>query len=133
MGEPFSILASGVGIADVAFRVVGYLKDVKKATETVEDDIDGLISEVEALQNVHSTVEAEFELHVRDKSLSPKENILWFHTGRNLKAGQRLTKKLDECVREIYGDDPNVEGKRDGLIKQHRKRSRDPRLSTLRE
>ena len=133
MADPFSILASGVGIADVAVRVIGYLKDVKAAAETVEDDIDSLISEVEALRVVHANVELEFKRHAQNKSLSANENILWFHTGKTLKEGQKLTAKLEQCVREIYGSDPKVSGKRDGLIKQNRKRARQTQLSELHE
>ena len=77
MADPFSILASGVGIADVAVRVIGYLKDVKAAAETVEDDIDSLISEVEALRVVHGIpFEAKAELLILIPNFSLEHNNL---------------------------------------------------------
>lgn len=132
MAEPISLIASGVGIADVAVRLIAYLKDVKAAAETVEDDIDRLISEIGSLAVLHGQVEAEFHKQRQNNQSSPQEDVLWFHTSKTLKEGQILTQKLEECVREIYGDDPKVQGKRDGLVKQHRKRSRDTRLVDFR-
>lgn len=132
MGDPFSALASGVGIADVTLRLIVYLKDVKAAVQSIDDDIDQLINEVQALQSVHQQVEQEHDRHVNDATLSNQQKMLWFQTARTLKEGQTLTKKLEACVKEIYGDDPKVAGKRDGLVKQHRKRGMDGKLTALR-
>lgn len=129
----FATVASGVSIADVAIRLVTYLKDVKHAAGVIEDDIELLISEIETLQAVHTRLEQEFEGHVRNEGLSPKKKILWSHVGKTLKDGQALTRRLDACVRDVYRKDPKAKGKRDGLIKQHRKRSRDSSLSELRD
>ena len=133
MADVFSVIASGVGIADVALRLIKYLRDVKKAAENIEDDIDLLITEVEALEAVHGELQRLLEKNVEDKNISPKETTLWFQTAKTLKAGQILSQKLEVCVREIYDDDPKVKGKRDALVKQHRKRSRDATLSDFRD
>lgn len=132
MADPLSILALGVGITDVSVRLIRYLRDVKKAAQTVEDDVDRLISEVEALQVLHGTVEDELKRHLLSKSLTAKENILWFNTGKTLKEGQILTNKLFESVQEIYQEDPSTTGKRDEILEQHRKRSREPRPADFR-
>lgn len=125
MADPISIFAAGVGIADVSIRLIKYLKDVKAAAESIEEDIGGLINEVEALMTVHGQLEHEYVRHTNDEGSSQEEKILWFNTGKTLKNGQTLVEKLDQSIRQIYGNDPRVAGKRDGLIKQHRKRNQE--------
>lgn len=133
MAEPISLVASGFGLADVATRLIVYLKDVKAAAETVQDDIDSLISEIETLKTVHENVEQELKRHAPSGLTGQDKDSLWFHTGKTLKGGQILIEKLERCVKEIYGEDPKVSGKRDGLSKQHRKRTRHSRLADLRD
>ncbi|KAF1944968.1 tetratricopeptide repeat domain-containing protein [Clathrospora elynae] len=133
MADPVSLIAAGVGIADVAFRLIIYLKDVKVATETIDDEISGLINEVEDLMVVHGQLEQDYLKYVNDEALGEEEKMLWFNTGKTLKNGQKLCQKLEGSVKKIYGDNRAVTGKRDGLIKQHRKRVKDPIISGLRD
>ena len=132
MADPVSFLAAGVGIADVALRVITYLKDVKAAADTIEDDIEGLIDEVKALMAVYKHLELEYLKNVDNDALEEKEKLLWIETGHTLRNGQKLVRKLDDSVREIYGENRAVTGKRDGLLKQHRKRAKNGIISELR-
>lgn len=133
MADPVSFLAAGVGIADVALRVISYLKDVKAAAETIEDDIEGLIDEVKALMVVHEHLEQQYLKNVNNDALEEKEKMLWIKTRRTLENGQKLTRKLEISVREIYGENRTVTGKWDGLRKQHRKRAKNGIISGLRD
>ena len=133
MADPVSFLAAGVGITELAFRLVNYLKAVKAAAETIDDDIEGLINEVEGLMVVHRQLEQEFLKNVNNGALGEEEKMLWFNTGQTLKNGQKLTQKLEVSVRHIYGEKRTVTGKRDGLIKQHRKRTKDGIISGFRD
>ena len=132
MADPVSFLAAGIGIADVALRVISYLKDVNAAADTIDDDIEGLINEVEALMAVYEHLEQDYRKNINNDSLDAEEKILWVKTGRTLENGQKLTQKLDISVREIYGKNRNVTGKRDGLLKQHRKRAKNGIICELR-
>ncbi|KAF1979519.1 hypothetical protein BU23DRAFT_636550 [Bimuria novae-zelandiae CBS 107.79] len=123
MADPVSLLAAGIGMSDVAFRVIKYLMDVKAASKIIEGDIESLINEVEGLMAIHHELEKEFYENVRNGVLGRKETMLWFNIGQTLKNGQKLTLKLEACVRQIYGDNPSVTGKRNALIKQHRRRN----------
>ncbi|ERF69939.1 hypothetical protein EPUS_05483 [Endocarpon pusillum Z07020] len=133
MADPVSFLVGGVSIAEVSFRVINYLKAVKMAAETIDDDIEGLINEVEGLMVVHGQLEQEFLRNVNNDALGEEEKMLWFNTGQTLKNGQKLTQKLEVSVRHIYGEKRMVSGKRDALIKQHRKRTKDGIISGLRD
>jgi hypothetical protein len=133
MADPISFLAAGVGIADVAFRVIVYLNDVKTATENIDDDIGDLINEMEGLVVVHGQLEQDFLKNVNNDDLGEKERMLWFKTGQILQCVQKLTQKFETSVKQIYGDSRKATGLRDGLSKQHRKRSRDPIITRFRD
>jgi hypothetical protein len=108
------------------------LKNVKNAAETTEEDIQRLINEVEALKAMHGELEQEFGRRAKDDSSSQEESVLWFNTAKTLENGQALVKRLDQSVGQIYGDDRSVAGKRDGLLKQHRKRNQQVVISGFR-
>ena len=133
MADPVSFIAAGVGIADVSYRLIKYLKDVKAAAETIDDDIEGLINEVQGLMQVHGHLEQEFLKNINNDGLGREEKMLWFNTGQTLKNGQDLTRKLEVSIRHIYGENRSVTGIRDGLIKQHRKRAKDGIISGFRD
>ena len=88
MADPVSLVAAGVGIADVAFRLVKYLKDIKAAAKTIDEGIEGLINEVEGLQKVHGHLEKEYLKSVTNVEMGDDERSLWTSTGQTLKNGQ---------------------------------------------
>lgn len=130
--DVFSAVVTAASLADITIRLIKYLRDVKQAAEDVDQDIDSLIREIECLQVAHDNIQEEYERHIHDATLDPKENILWFHTGKTLQETRQLVIKLETCVREIYGENPHTNGPIDGLRKQHRKRARDARLVDVR-
>lgn len=132
MIDPVSILAAGFSIVDVTLRVINYLKDIKAATDTIDDDIEGLIDEVTALMTVHEQLEQVYLKNINDDALEEKEKILWVKLAQTLKGGRNLTQKLDVAIRKFYGENLIVTGRRDALFKQYRKRSRNGIISGLR-
>ncbi|KAJ6202096.1 tetratricopeptide repeat domain-containing protein, partial [Bipolaris maydis] len=133
MADPISLVAAGVGIGDVAFRLIDYLKDIKAAAKTMDEDIEGLINEVEGLQKVHGHLEKEYLKSMTNVDMGDEERSLWTSTGQTLKNGQKLTKKLEESVQSIYGDHKLVTGRLDGWDKARKKRSKDSMISGLRD
>ena len=133
MAEPISLAASIIGIADVCFRLVSYLRDAKASAKTIQTDIDALISEVQTLMQLHGDAAEVFRRHSQTGSVtSTYERVLWHHTLKALDAGQDFARRLEECARGIFGKNPKVRRKRDASIKQDRKRQRLARLSELR-
>ena len=127
------LFAAGVGIADVAVRVIKYLKDVKAAMKTIEDEIGGLISEVEELMMIHQQIERDYLANYWQAAPGSEENTLWHSVGHTLHKGRQLTEKLEVTVTKIYGEDPSITGKRDAFIKQHRYRSKNLIISGIRD
>jgi hypothetical protein len=130
--DPVSFLAAEIGIADVAFRVLKYLKDVKKATNTTDADISAFIDEVSNLTTLYGELEKKFLDSVRRKVLADDEKMLWSRAGRTLETGQDLVRRLEDSVKDIYGDSRTIAGKWNGSRVQARKRSKNSALSELR-
>lgn len=139
MGDPFSIIAGTVSIADVCFRIARYLKDVQAAAASVEEEIAALLHEVEALVTINQSIQKAFEVEISGSSklsLAKIEHVenLWKHTGKSLRDCQGIVEKLEILMKEIYGKTgPKVAGKIDGLSKQSRKRSKDAELRQFRD
>ena len=138
MAEPFSILAGGIAVAEVCWRVAKYLKDVRTAAVTVQNDIDALIREVEALGTINESIGRAFETEIsRSSNLSPLKSThlekLWKHTGQSLADCRTAIENLEGLVKDIYGKTgPKVVGKIDGLGKQSRNREKKAQLSQIR-
>ncbi|KAI1510557.1 Tetratricopeptide repeat domain-containing protein [Pyrenophora tritici-repentis] len=133
MADVVSLVAAGVGIAEVAFRIIIYLKEIKATAKTIGEDIEGLINEIEGLQKVHGHLEKEYLKSVTNVNMGDDERSLWTSTGQTLKNGQKLTKKLEESVQSIYGDHKLVTGRLDCWDKSRRKKSKDSMISGLRD
>jgi hypothetical protein len=133
MADPVSLVAAGVGIADIVVRLVRYLKNVKAIAKTIDDDIEGLINEIEGLQRVHGHLEKEYLKSVTNAKMGDEERRLWTSTGQTLKNGQKLTERLEISVRSIYGEDTQVAGKMDAWNKARRKKNKESMISGLRD
>jgi hypothetical protein len=133
MAEPFSILAAAVGVSDVCWRIAKYLKDVRAAAATVQDDIDALIREVEALGAVNESIDRAFKADISTLK-STDLGTLWQHTGKTLKDCRTVIDNLERLVKDIYGKTgPKVVGKIDGLSKQSRSREKKAELFQIRD
>ncbi|KAF2006584.1 tetratricopeptide repeat domain-containing protein [Amniculicola lignicola CBS 123094] len=132
MADPVSVVAAGIGIADIAVRLITYLKDVKSAAEAIDDDIGDLVNEFEQFAVLHGELEREYLGNVNTITLGMEEKMMWFNVGKTLKVGQQLTQELEKHVRRIYGQSRTVIGRRDGLAKQHRQRTEQPIIAKYR-
>src|SRR5947207_2364539 len=138
MAEPFSTLCGALGAAHVCWRIAKYLKDVRSAAATVQNEIYALIREVEALGNVNESIERVFHTDIlRSSNLSPLKSThletLWKRTGQSLADCRTAIENLEGLVKDIYGETgPKVVGKIDGLSKQSRNREKKAQLSQLR-
>jgi hypothetical protein len=138
MADPISIIASVVGIFDVSYRVIRYLKHVHAEAKTVEADIAALIHEIEALTAVTESLKTVFEADLSRYSSDAPDKVtdaqgLWKHTATSLEHCSRTLDRLDVLVKEIYGDSPSVTSVVDQLSKTKRKRSRERELRQCRD
>lgn len=136
--DPFSITVGAVGLADVCFRLVKFLKDVPAAVASIQQEIDRLITEVESLKTVVTSVQEAFEDDTPRPAGLPHPKAtnlenLWQDCRRSLDACHSIATQLEELVHEVYGKTgPKVTGKFDGLGKELRRRDKAPKVQQLR-
>ncbi|MCJ1462094.1 hypothetical protein MMC07_000694 [Pseudocyphellaria aurata] len=135
MADPFSVIAGTAGILDVCFRVIKYLKETRAGAERIEEEITGLLREIEALIAVNDSIKCAFETELKAHPGPYVADIedLWKNIGSNLWSCRALVERLEVYMKEIIGKEgPKVIGKRDGLRKQMRKQSKKEDFQQLR-
>jgi conjugal transfer/entry exclusion protein len=136
MADPFSIISSAIGIADVLFRLGRYLKDVYEDAAVVDDYILGLLNEAEQLRTIISSIEEVFKAQSNTstyKTASDTDSVtnLWEQLGKSLNSCLGGVQEMDIVVRDICGKN-NGTGMLDNLAKAHRKRSKADSLCQCR-
>ncbi|KAM5442096.1 hypothetical protein MferCBS31731_002925 [Microsporum ferrugineum] len=137
--DPLSIAGCAVGITDVCWRIVKYLKDIPAAVASVQKEIDNLITEVESLQTIVRSVDKAFEGSFdksSGESLLRAANLenLWSDCKRSLDACRYIATDLERVIEEIYGKTGvKVTSKLDGLGKENRRRDKAANLQRVRD
>ena len=138
MADPFSALASTVGLLDVCFRVGNYLYDVKVGADKVDEEIEALSHQVEAIKSVTQSIKRVFEddlARATDTVSKDQDGIqsLWEEIGKNVQSCQATLVKLFALIKLIVGNEsPKILSKLDGLRKFLRKQSKEEEFGKLR-
>jgi prefoldin subunit 5 len=107
--DPFSGIASAVGLIDVLWRVGNYLNDVKDATGRIEEDINILRDEIGALTAADHSIE-DLRKTVQDAGLESQINHtsaakeLWNKVEQNRESCKGVLLKLEEMLKYIIGE-----------------------------
>lgn len=135
MADPVSIIAGTVGLLDVCWKVVSYLKCVKEGAGKIEEDIDALQKEVRALIDVNESIKKFKErMEEADPSSSinhsPEVENLWQSVDSNTKDCKAEVLRLAEKVKGIMGKSETAKptSKIDGIRKTLKWDSKDPDL-----
>ena len=128
----FQSASAAIGLARDVVDLIQYLRKVKEAMGTVEDDIDGLINELESLDSLYSQLEQKYTCQPNEEILSAEQIELSTGLRETLNDGRNTFYKFDKTLKTVYGEDPKKQGWRDALMKQHRLRSNTPKLNALR-
>lgn len=73
----FQTASAGIGLAKDVTQLVKYLRRVKKAMDTVEDDIDEMINELESLTSLYGQLEESYKRQAKDDTLDTRQRQLW--------------------------------------------------------
>lgn len=139
MADPFSIIASTIGIADVCVRLVNLLVSVKQGSKTIDDDLDKLIKEINSTSSTSETIHESFKRDIAAHSEPPdsgEEAIasLWHATGTTLESCRTTLEDLNTLLTDVIGDGgPKTSSMLDNLRKYFRKQSREDELLQLRQ
>lgn len=120
------------GMADIAFRVISYLNDVRKSMTTIADDIDALIREVQNLRATHEQLQQALD----DGRITPASlrgaSTLRAQTERVLQDATQVVGTLERCVVDICGREPAPSSKTARLRQSRKKLASDDRLASIR-
>ena len=140
MAEPFSIITATAGVIDVCWRFGSYLHRVQKGAAHIEDDIETLSRDIEALRVVNETVRDSYEKfssHLDSGiEISKQLERLWRIVSSNLGNCQLELERLETLVTTVVGkeaskDESKVMRKVGGFRKQLRKQSRESDFNKL--
>ena len=99
MADPFSIVAGSLSVAEICFRVVHNIHRLQQSIGSIDEELKGLVRELESLHDVCTAVQAAFTA----KSAADVAPELWAHLGRALANCGRVAVKLDDIVSKIQG------------------------------
>ena len=90
--DPLSITAGTIGIIDVCTRVALYLRNIKKATESIDQDIQTLWDDVNAIGKTSSILKEIYEAR-----LITKEGVSVFEKTKLSETWQNVAEILPKC------------------------------------
>ena len=135
MAEPLSIVAGSVGLADVCIRLTKVLKQAKDGFQKVDQDLEDLAKEVEALFSVNNSIKCSFEADLAGGTLSNDQQILadhWKATQTTLASCQEITERLNGLVIEVWANDNPRHVKLSSLRKYLKLQSKEEEFTSLR-
>ena len=110
MAEPFSIITATAGLIDVCWRFGSYLHDVQAGAAQIEDEIETLSRDIDALRVVNETVQASYQelpnYLASEVESSKHVERLWRSVNSNLESCRLIVEELEALVREIVGKEP---------------------------
>lgn len=138
--DPLSIAVGTVGLADVSFRVLSYLGDIKGASSKIQDEITILGQEIKALIAVNESVEdfssSRHELRNFGATADDPSHVdqVWDNLALLLQQSKGAIEQLEALLSEVVGKKGAlVAGRIDGLRKTIRRLGRDSEYMQIRQ
>lgn len=140
MADPFSIIASSIGVADILFKLGKYLVELHKDSAHIDQTVRELRDEIAALSNVVTAIKDTFQKEtgagIAPGVAADPEAVgsLWERVDKTLQLCLHGVENLDIVVRKIFGR-PGSTGtsKIESLLKAHTKRTREDEIRQVRE
>ncbi|KAL3475349.1 hypothetical protein BJX99DRAFT_247569 [Aspergillus californicus] len=136
--DPLSATAGAIGIVDICFRLIKFLKDLPATIAAVQAEIDTWITEIESLQTTAVEIDEALESHntkssKESRSSAYRSERLRHKCKQQVEKFEDIAKRLQTLVQEIHGSSgPRVTGSLDGLGKEKRRRGKLAGLQRLR-
>ena len=109
MGDPFSILAGTVGVADVISRFVQYMSATGAAAANVNEELRALLREFETLSSVAKSIQDLCTTGVLQPPAVPEIDPhplkdLRHDTGKILIDCRQTLERLEQLVKDVLGN-----------------------------
>lgn len=140
MADPFSILAGTFGVLDVCVKVVKYLGDISRASNSIDDDLQAVSKEIEALESTIKAVAAAQKNCTIDggapsdilQSIPADVCSVWRETGHLLQQCKSTVEGLGVLLGSVVGT-KLTQGKISGLVKALRMNSKEKEFAQIRQ
>lgn len=143
--DPFSIIVGAAGLADLSYRLLAYLNDIRNASVKIQDEITILNHEIQSLLGVNESVDDCW--HSRRHLIDPDTGLIhksyediygaqiednWRKLGSLLQKSQSTTESLESLLKEVIGKKGLSGGKIEDLRRTIRKHGRDGEYMQIR-
>jgi hypothetical protein len=136
MADPFSILASTAGLADVCLRLANFLKHANEGIRGVDQELEGLSKEIASLRSVNDLVECSYREEFTAGADPDYQQILgtnWLAAQNTLASCRRIVEQIEAILKEVVDAGSGRHIKLDQLRKWLKQQSKEEALSALRE
>ena len=110
MADPFSIIAATAGLSDVCWRFGSYLHKLQAGAAKIDDEIERLTKDIEALKEVNEIIRASYKelpSYLNSEAESSKHvERLWQNVSSNLKGCRSIVEELEVLTTGIVGRKP---------------------------
>jgi hypothetical protein len=136
--DPISILAGTVGLLDVSFRVIGYLRNIEKSAGKVEEETTALSQEIDNIITIVESVDRLWRSNQDAPPGSPYQEKdeaenLWKIVRSLLEECREAALKLEVLLNAVVGKNgAKVTGKFDGIRKYLRRESKEKDYAEVR-
>ena len=128
----FSAAAAAIGLFGQAVTLVNYVREVKAAIDTIDEDVEELIKDLEALEEVQGQLKDECSRQSQRSSVARPQQGSWSYVEKTMRLIQESLKKFTTELEGVYGANPKRQGLRDALKKQHRLRGKASKFQAWR-
>ena len=135
MADPFSVLASTAGLADVCIRLARFLKQANAGFRTVDQELGSLFEEIASLRSVNDLVKSSYTEGATAKTDPNHQQILgthWSATQNTLTSCQHIVEQIEALLQEVSAAGSGNHVKLDQIRKWLKQQSREEAFSSLR-
>jgi len=136
--DPFSITVGTISLLDVCCRFISYIRDFGDALASVDNDLDLLLAELEAVRLATTSIKSVYDSYLRRASENPEAGgghagKLWQNVAKVLADCQARVEKLVHLVESVkWRDAPKISRRVDSFLKLLHKQSKEQEYQQIR-
>jgi hypothetical protein len=133
MADPFSIIAGTIGVVDVAVRLIRFIDKTKKGADSVDGDLQDLVTEIENLKYTSEVIHDAFEKDMKEGNTT-KDNPTagtWLAASNALADCNVALSGMDNALVKMMGE--NGSSRFDRLRRHFRRLAQDEEFGHLRQ
>ena len=133
MADPFSIIAGTIGVVDVAVRLIRFIDKTKKGADSVDGDLQDLVTEIENLKYTSEVIHDAFERDMKQGNTTKDNSTAgtWLAASNALADCNVALSGMDNALVKMMGE--NGSTRFDRLRRHFRRLAQDEEFGHLRQ